>query len=268
MALQTSKMKHNIIIRTEGWRSYVQHKYIRSGVTCRQMSTVSSHGNNRKRLSCAPTDLRNITKQQHSRAARPSPLPSVTVRTTENTPVAIVHAAQAPNMARRHSASALELLAVRRSVASCFIRTSCSIRSHLPRAVRNERSFSVLSVVQITAECALRTATIRGHSEAIVKRQAELPPPVAVSSTRQRQAVENASVVDVVRPAQVPNMAPSAVAQPPIILTKLNILIIRQRSNLVAVLRGIVRPEDLSDVDRQEIDRIADLIEAAWSSQA
>ncbi|PRP82153.1 hypothetical protein PROFUN_10361, partial [Planoprotostelium fungivorum] len=87
-------------------------------VTCRQMSTASSHGNNCKRLSYASALVCNITKRQQSRAepvlppvvASPttqrqsplhaSPLPPVTVRTTENTPVVdVVHAAQVPNMA-------------------------------------------------------------------------------------------------------------------------------------------------------------------------
>ncbi|PRP82143.1 hypothetical protein PROFUN_10351 [Planoprotostelium fungivorum] len=45
-------------------------------------------------------------------------------------------------------------------------------------------------------------------------------------------------VVDVVHAAQVPNMAPSAVAQPPVILTELDLLTIRQVGNLYAASRG------------------------------
>ncbi|PRP75830.1 hypothetical protein PROFUN_08824, partial [Planoprotostelium fungivorum] len=82
-------------------------------------------------------------------------------------------------------------------------------------------------------------------------------PPVTARTT------QNTPVVDVVHAAQAPNMAPSAVAQPPVIHTELDLLTIRQRGNFLAMRRGIVRFEDLSDVDRQEIDRIEALIEAA-----
>ncbi|PRP77192.1 hypothetical protein PROFUN_13378 [Planoprotostelium fungivorum] len=157
-------------------------------VTCRQMSTASSHGNNCKRLSYASALVCNITKRQQ------------------------------------------------------------------PRAVK--------------------TCTVRP--------QAPVLPPVVASPTTQRQSplyasplpyvtvrtTQNTPVVDIVHAAQVPNMAPSAVAQPPVILTELDLLTIRQRGNFLAVCRGIVRFEDLSDVDRQEIDRIGALIEAAASRKA
>ncbi|PRP77103.1 hypothetical protein PROFUN_14503 [Planoprotostelium fungivorum] len=81
-------------------------------------------------------------------------------------------------------------------------------------------------------------------------------PPVAARTT------QNTPVVDVVHAAQVPNMAPSAVAQPPVILTERDLLLQRQSGNIFAAARGIVRLEDLSDVDRQEIDRLEALIEA------
>ncbi|PRP77093.1 hypothetical protein PROFUN_14493 [Planoprotostelium fungivorum] len=66
---------------------------------------------------------------------------------------------------------------------------------------------------------------------------------------RGTRAVENASVVDVVRPAQVPNMAPSAVAQPPIVLTERDLLLLRQGGNSFAMYRGI---ELLSKQPRRE----------------
>ncbi|PRP75796.1 hypothetical protein PROFUN_08790 [Planoprotostelium fungivorum] len=59
----------------------------------------------------------------------------------------------------------------------------------------------------------------------------------------------NTSVVDVVRPAQAPNMAPSAVAQPPIILTEKDLLLQRQVGNILALSRGT---ELLSKQPRRE----------------
>ncbi|PRP72869.1 hypothetical protein PROFUN_17150, partial [Planoprotostelium fungivorum] len=55
---------------------------------------------------------------------------------------------------------------------------------------------------------------------------------------------------------------------PPVILTERDLLLQRQADNLLAVYLGIVRPEDLSDVDRQEIDRLVALRAAASSRKA
>ncbi|PRP83102.1 hypothetical protein PROFUN_09781 [Planoprotostelium fungivorum] len=109
-------------------------------------------------------------------------------------------------------------------------------------------------------------APIRGT----VKPQDPVLPPVVASPATQRQSktTQNTPVVDVVHAAQAPNMAPSAVAQPPIIYTERELLQMRQGGNLYCVLRGIVRLEDLSDVDRQEIDRLGALLEAAASRKA
>ncbi|PRP81032.1 hypothetical protein PROFUN_11110, partial [Planoprotostelium fungivorum] len=62
-------------------------------------------------------------------------------------------------------------------------------------------------------------------------------PPVTARTT------ENTPVVDVVHAAQVPNMAPSAVAQPPVIFTERELLQMRQGGNLYYVLRGTTRRE-------------------------
>ncbi|PRP81067.1 hypothetical protein PROFUN_11145 [Planoprotostelium fungivorum] len=148
---------------------------------------------------------------------------------------------------------------------------------------------------QSTKECALDVDRViaRGNTQeqqqmsdrfppirGTVKPQEPVLPPVVALPARQSplyasplppvtaRTTENTPVVDVVHAAQVPNMAPSAVAQPPVIHTELDLLTIRQRGNLLAAARGIVRLEDLSDVDRQEIDRLEALIEADSSSQA
>ncbi|PRP81063.1 nuclear pore complex protein Nup85-like [Planoprotostelium fungivorum] len=167
-------------------------------------------------------------------------------------------------------------------------------------------SFSI-APAQSTKECALSvtcrqtsTASSHGnkqeielcfctclqHNEAATAKsmrpQAPVLPPVVASPTTQRQSplhasplppvtvrtTENTPVVDVVHAAQVPNMAPSAVAQPPIILTELQFLAIRQVNNLHDLGFGRVRLEDLSDGDRQEINRITALRAAASSRKA
>ncbi|PRP75808.1 hypothetical protein PROFUN_08802 [Planoprotostelium fungivorum] len=63
-------------------------------------------------------------------------------------------------------------------------------------------------------------------------------------------------------------MAPLTFAQSPATSNERDLLLARQADNLVAVVFGQVRYQDLPEEDRRDIVRIATLGQAAPSSQA
>ncbi|PRP77090.1 hypothetical protein PROFUN_14490 [Planoprotostelium fungivorum] len=187
-----------------------------------------------------PPVVASPTTQRQS-ALHALPLPPVTVRTTQNTPVVdVVHAAQVPNMAPSAVAQ--------------------------PPIILTE--LDLLTIRQGGNLVAVYRGIVRSEDLSDVDRQLIWSPSVLHASplpSVTARTTQNTPVVDVVRPAQAPNMAPSAVAQPPIILTELQFLAIRQVNNLHDLGFGRVRLEDLSDGDRQEINRITALRAAASS---
>ncbi|PRP73128.1 pseudouridine-metabolizing bifunctional protein [Planoprotostelium fungivorum] len=128
-------------------------------------------------------------------------------------------------------------------------------RSEEEKGQKRRRESTQIDVRYVRRDYSLASPTMQRQSPL----HASPLPPVTVSAT------ENTPVVDVVHAAQVPNMAPSAVAQPPITRTELELLAMRQLDNLLDISQRRVRLEDLSDGDRQEIDRITALRAAASS---